>query len=97
MRDIYPPKIRFYKPNRVRKESISFLTVILTDRGKGVKDSSIDIRLNGNRIYDEFDPDRSRVRIKTLKFLKKGKNIITISLSDYAGNKTEKKFKFYLY
>jgi len=97
MRDIFSPKIKFYKPKRIRREKLNFLTVILTDRGKGINHLSIKIKLNGKIIKDEFDPDRSSVRITELNHLKSGKNILTVKVSDYAGNTAEREYKFYLY
>ncbi len=96
MRDIFPPKIKFYKPKRKKIKSVKFLTVILTDRGKGINDNTIEITLNGKQIEDEFDPDWSRVRIKDLSALRKGKNVITIKVRDYAKHETKKIYTFSL-
>jgi len=96
MRDIFPPRIKFYSPNGKYRHLINHLTVILTDRGKGINSYSIRIKLNGKIIPDEYDPDRSSVKIKSLSALKKGKNILYVKVEDYAKHKSEKAYTFYL-
>ncbi len=96
MRDIFPPKIKFYKPKQKYKKSVNFLTIILTDRGKGINDNTINILLNNRIIKDEFDPDWSRVRIRDLRALRRGKNNIKIRVKDYAGYETKKEYSFFL-
>ncbi len=96
MRDIFPPKINFYNPNRKDRRLINYLTVILTDRGKGINSYSIRIKLNEEIIRDEYDPDRSSVRIRNLSALRKGKNVLYVKVEDYARHKSEKTYTFYL-
>ena len=96
MRDIFFPEIKFHKPKKRLKKTVNFLMLILTDRGKGINDNTIRIKLNGKTIKEEFDPDWKRVRIKDLSALKRGKNILKIKVKDYARNETKKKFIFYL-
>ena len=96
MRDIFPPKIKFYRPGKRYKNSIKHLNLRLTDRGKGINDNTIRVKLNGSIINDEYDPDWSRLRIKDLRALKKGKNILDVSVMDYARHKKKKQFIFFL-
>jgi hypothetical protein len=96
MRDIFLPRIKFYSPNGKYRRLINHLTVILTDRGKGINSYSIRIKLNGKIIRDEYDPDRSSVKIKNLSALKKGKNILYVKVEDYAKHKSERFYTFYL-
>jgi hypothetical protein len=102
MRDIFPPKVYFKRPRTRYKKKVWRLTVKISDKGKGVNDSSIKVWLNNNRIctsYDckcEYDPDWSALKIEELQHLKRGKNLLKIEVTDYAGNKTEKTFGFHL-
>jgi Peptidase family M23 len=102
MRDIFPPKVSFSRPRTRFKKKVWRLTVKISDKGKGVNDSSIKVWLNGKRIctaYNcdcEYDPDWSALKIQELKHLKTGKNLLKVEVKDYAGNKTEKIFRFNL-
>ncbi|MCP5048339.1 MAG: M23 family metallopeptidase, partial [bacterium] len=102
MRDIFPPKVRFLLPRTKFKRKVWRLNVKITDKGKGVNDSSIRVWLNGKRIctaYDcdcEYDPDWSMLRIGELGNLRVGKNLLKVEVKDYAGNATTRTTSFHL-
>ena len=101
LRDTFPPKIGFAPGARWRKK-IQHLLVRITDKGKGVDESSIKVWLNGFPIctsYDcacEYDPDFYALKIQELTNLKKGKNSLKVEVDDYAGNTATKTFSFRL-
>ena len=102
MRDTFAPSVWFSRPKGTFKKSVKRLIVKITDKGKGVNDTSIKVWLNGKRIctaYDcpcEYDPDRSSLVIEELGSLKVGENILRVHVRDYAGNVTDRAFSFTL-
>lgn len=96
MRDTFPPRIYFSRPNTNRLVYVKKLIVIVKDSGKGVNDDSLKVYINGNYIDCEYDPDRRYARIEELSALKKGENKIYISVKDWAGNTSTKTYRFYL-
>lgn len=100
MRDIFPPRVWFVRPRVKYKKSLKQVIVKITDKGKGVNDSTMKVWLNGKRICSnyacEYDPDRSMARITDLRSLKSGNNIFKVEVKDWAGNKTTRTLKVYL-
>lgn len=96
MRDIYSPEIFFLRPESRYLEKLKRLVIKITDKGKGVDDNSLKLFLNGKKNDCEYDPDRNWVKVEDLRYLKTGKNSIEVFIQDYAGNKSSKKFTFFL-
>lgn len=96
MRDIFPPRIFFKKPIVKHKKNLKRLVVKITDKGKGVNDGTLRVRLNGKWVDCEYDPDWRTVVIDDLKHLQVGKNVFSVEITDYAGHKTAKTYTIYL-
>ena len=64
----------------------------MIDKGKGLNDESLRIQINGKRIECEYDPDRHHVQIHDIRHLLSGRNVIRVSISDYAGNSSSRNF-----
>ena len=96
MRDIFPPRIFFKKPIVKHKKNLKRLVVKITDKGKGVNDGSLRVRLNGKWVDCEYDPDWRTVVIEDLKHLQVGKNTFSVEIKDYAGHKAAKVYTIYL-
>jgi hypothetical protein len=96
MRDIYPPEIRSIKAGSRIKSKIKRISITMTDKGKGINDESLRIRVNGKWIDGEYDPDWSHVLIRDLRNLRVGLNAIRVSVSDYAGNASSRNFNLNL-
>lgn len=96
LRDIYPPEIFFRKTYIVDFKQLKQLVVRLRDRGKGIDDRTLAIFLNGQQVDGEYDPDWAHVLINDTAGLKKGKNDLLVQVADFAGNRSEKFFHFYL-
>ncbi len=97
LRDILPPKIKILRTNTKYFKYMKNIDIFLTDEGKGIDFYSINVLINGKKIEEEYDPDWNRIRITNIyKYLKKGKNIIKISVKDHAKNKSSKKYSLKL-
>jgi hypothetical protein len=96
MRDVYKPKIIFKKPKTIHKSKLRRLGVIITDKGKGVNDETLRVLLNGKRVDCEYDYDWKHVVIENLNSITAGKNTLQVAVSDYAGNRSQKSYVFYL-
>ena len=70
--------------------------VRLSDKGKGIDDTSLEVFLNGRPVEAEYDPDWSRALLEKLPFLRKGRNELLVRIADLAGNRSEKRFNFSL-
>jgi hypothetical protein len=92
MRDIYPPEIRSIKTGSTIRSEIRTIVITITDKGKGLNDESLQVQINGKRIECEYDPDRHHVRIHDIRNLLSGRNVIRVSISDYAGNSSSRNF-----
>jgi len=96
MRDVFPPRIRFYFPQPNSLAQVKELIVRLTDQGKGVNDETLAVWLNGRKVTGEYDPDWRRVKIVALGNLQRGRNTLKIEVRDYAWNLSQKTFHFTL-
>lgn len=96
MRDVFPPTIYFSRPRTKFLHKVKRLYVVIKDKGKGVNDNTLQVKINNTIIDCEYDPDRDHVKIENVRALKKGENRIYISIKDYAGHKTAKTYRFYL-
>jgi hypothetical protein len=96
MRDIFPPKIYFSRPRTNLLSAVKQLFVTITDKGKGVNDESLLIKINNRAIDCEYDPDRDQVKIENPGSLQKGENRIFISIKDRGGNISSKTYRFTL-
>ncbi|MFC2156052.1 M23 family metallopeptidase [Acidobacteriota bacterium] len=96
MRDVFPPKIYFSRPRTKLLSSVKQLFVTITDKGKGVNDNTLLIKINNKTIDCEYDPDRDHVKIENLSALQRGENRIYIRIKDHGGNTTSKTYRFTL-
>ncbi len=95
MRDIYNPEIIIKKPSKLTVENSSGLFAIITDKGMGIDDETIETEVNGLITESEYDPDRKTLKfIKLNKKLKKGLNKIKIKVKDRGGNLTQREVAF---
>jgi hypothetical protein len=95
-RDIYPPEIRFRSRRKRYFATPEKLVVRLRDRGKGIDDQTVAVFLNGQKTDCEYDPDWDYVIIDMTNGMRKGKNDLRVQAADFAGNRSEKKFRFRL-
>ena len=102
LRDIFPPKVWFKRPETRYKKYLKRLMVKIADKGKGVNDNSIKVWLNGKQIctaYDcrcEYDPDWNSLTIAELGNLRVGENTLKVEVKDYADNLTVQAYRFRL-
>jgi hypothetical protein len=96
LRDIFPPAVSLRRPGSRSLSRLQNLVVRLSDKGKGIADTSLQVFLNGRPVEAEYDPDWSRVLLEDLRDLRKGKNELLVRVADLAGNLGEKRFVFYL-
>ncbi|MCK5056104.1 MAG: M23 family metallopeptidase [Candidatus Aminicenantes bacterium] len=96
MRDVFPPKIYFSRPRKKLLSSVKQLFVTITDKGKGVNDDTLLIKINNKTLDCEYDPDRNHVKIENLGAIQKGENRIYIRIKDHGGNTSSKTYRFYL-
>jgi hypothetical protein len=96
LRDIFPPSITL---RRLRSRTFGRLQKIeirLSDKGKGIDDNLLEVRLNGRKLDAEYDPDWGHVLLESLRELKKGENVLQVRVADLAGNRSERRFAFFL-
>jgi hypothetical protein len=96
LRDIFPPAISLRRPGSRSLGRLQNLVVRLSDKGKGIDDTSLEVFLNGRPVEAEYDPDWSRALLEKLPFLRKGRNELLVRIADLAGNRSEKRFNFSL-
>lgn len=96
LRDIFPPEISFQKAESRHRQKLKRLVIHIRDRGKGIDDHSLAVILNGRNVDAEYDPDWSHVLLTDLQYTKKGKNHLSVRVSDRAGNVSEENFSFSL-
>jgi len=96
MRDIFNPKISLMKLQSSFISRLKRVVVKITDKGKGVDDSSLIILLNRKEVDCEYDPDWRHVVIENLRALKPGSNILKVQVDDWGGNRSSRIFHFYL-
>ena len=96
LRDIYPPQIHFRSRRTWRLGNCRTLVVRLRDRGKGINDRAVAVFINGQKADSEYDPDWGHILIADVIGLRKGKNELWVQATDFAGNRSEKKFYFHL-
>jgi hypothetical protein len=95
LRDIYPPQIYFRSHHTWHSEDLKKLVVRLLDRGKGIDDRTVVVFLNGQKVDSEYDPDWGHIFINDTVGLRKGKNDLLVQAADFAGNRSEKNFRFH--
>jgi len=97
MRDIFPPDIRILRSRSEYLSGMKNLVIIINDRGKGIDDEKIILKINGRKLSDEYDPDRKWIKPEfPVQYFRKGKNTIYIYAEDRAGNKREREYSFRL-
>ncbi len=91
LKDIYKPKILIQTIGTNSFKTIKGLRVIITDKGKGVNDNTIKVKINKKSFKDFFyDHDHKSLVIWKNKKFKKGKNTIFVSVYDKAKNYSSK-------
>lgn len=94
-RDTVPPVV-LPKPgkNNLTVSPGTKLKFRLTDTGSGLVTGSIEVNINGSWCLAEFDPEKELLAVDT-QHLKPGSlYVITVRVSDQAGNKTAEKFEW---
>jgi len=94
LRDVSPPAISLSRPRSKHLARLHNLVIRLSDKGKGIDDSFLEVLLNGRTVEAEYDPDWGRALLQDLRNLKKGENVLRVKVADLAGNQTEKRFIF---
>ncbi len=95
MRDIFKPEIYFKKPRQLNKSNVDRFTIIITDKGKGVDDDTIQATLNGISVDSEYDPDWKTLKIDNFKSrVHPGWNKLEIALKDRGGNYSKNMVRF---
>ncbi len=96
LRDVYPPAVSLQRPGSRQLDKLRRLVVRLSDRGKGIDDESLSLRLNGRQLDAEFDPDWGHVLVTDLASLRTGRNELRVQVADLGGNRSDKVFSFTL-
>ena len=95
MRDIFKPEIYFKKPRNLNRGNLFRFAIIITDKGKGVDDESINAVLNGISVVSEYDPDWKTLKIENFSSkVKTGWNKLEVALKDRGGNFSKKMVRF---
>ena len=84
--DLEKPIIDNLKINPFYKDNSWLLQFILKDKISGVSSSSIIIKLDGERIFPDFDTEKEKVLYFPLKRIKVGNHQISIQATDNVGN-----------
>ncbi len=96
LRDVIPPDISLEAPHSRHAGRLRRLVVRIRDRGKGVRDESLAVFLNGVRLDVEFDPDWGHVLIEAPLALTTGENRLQMRIEDLGGNCSDRTFRFFL-
>jgi hypothetical protein len=74
-------------PGSKVKNSLSEISAIIEDRGKGVDEDAVVMELDGVRVDAEYDPDRNKAAYSPERRLSAGKHTLRVQASDLAGNR----------
>ncbi len=96
LRDAFPPAVSLQPPSSRLREKLRRLVVLISDKGKGIDDESLTVRLNGRKLDAEFDPDWGHVLITELESLRSGRNELRVQVADLGGNRSDKVLIFSL-
>lgn len=96
LRDVLPPDVSLETPHSRHAGRLRRLVVRIRDRGKGVRDESLSVFLNGARLDVEYDPDWGHVLIEDLQALTRGENRLQVRIDDLGGNRSDRSFRFHL-
>lgn len=96
LRDIFPPEIHFRSRRSRPLEDCRKLVLSLRDKGKGIDEQSVAVILNEKKAESEYDADWGHVLVMDTSGLRRGRNGMLVRAADLAGNRTEKKFVFFL-
>jgi hypothetical protein len=96
LRDIFPPAVSMRRLRSKHLGELHKLVIRLSDKGKGIDDATLSVRLNGRKVEAEYDPDWGHVVLEELSSLCKGRNDLLVRVGDLAGNISEKRFVFSL-
>jgi hypothetical protein len=96
LRDIFPPAISLGRLKTRHLGKLKRLFVLVSDKGMGIDDASLEVFLNRNRLAGDYDPDWRHIQLEELPYLKKGTNELLVRAADLAGNRVEKRFFFSL-
>jgi len=94
-RDTVPPVVT-PKPvkNNLTVSPGTKLKFRLTDSGSGLLTGSIEVRVNGSWCLAEFDPEKEVLAVDTQHLKPAPLYVISVQVSDQAGNKTVEKFEW---
>lgn len=91
--DTTAPSISEPKFGRWQHSRLHFVTVNIEDDMSGIDYQSAEFYVNGLRGIAEYDPEKNLLRYHHPDFKPENLNLITIRLSDQAGNTTEMTFR----
>ena len=94
LRDAIPPAVSLQRPDSRVSSELRRLVVRISDKGKGVDDESLTVRLNGRMLDAEFDPDWGHVLITDPENLKSGRNELRVQVADLGGNRSDQVLAF---
>ncbi len=88
LQDTVAPVISDLRPENgsTAKATLSKISAVIKDTGKGVDESSIVMTFDGKRVSGEYDPDRRKVSYPLTKKLASGTHTLTVQALDKAGH-----------
>lgn len=89
-RDTVPPELEYLSAHRFSKNGSRRLIIKIRDKGMGIDEESIIIRINEQEPDWEYDVDRVRIVLQTGDLLQTGENRLEIEVSDKGGNRTHR-------
>jgi len=92
--DRIAPQIRFLKPVQKNLRNLKAIFFRIFDAGRGLDLNTLRVMINGfAQAHEDYDADRKLLSITDLSHFQPGKNLIQISICDFAGNQSERNFE----
>ncbi len=89
---VYPRTGKYYKQSSVHR-----LSADIDDKMSGIAgDAGIEMRFDGKKVIAEWHPIHKTLTYEPERPLAKGRHSLAISITDNAGNRSEKKVEFFI-
>jgi hypothetical protein len=93
--DELPPVVKDLEPEGVIHDDLPTLAAEIRDEGTGIgREEDIEVRLDGNPMIFEFDPEEDRVFVQLKDPLEEGLHRFTVSVKDMCGNLSQASGEF---
>ena len=102
IQDLEPPIISRLHPNeggRYKSDDISQIRISVDDKLSGIeaKESSFELKLNGQQLYVAYQPIRKEISYYLDRQFKNGNHNLSFSVIDRVGNKSKQQIIFSIY